>query len=595
MAGRVILPSVSSRSARHLARSFNELGHNTGDLTSFDDYTDPLLRRQSCGECNTSIHYQSIYDSSEFTGSLRNRREVMRKRLKSHLMTPYQKYKHRGRKPWKLVLQFLKMIMVTVQICLFATELFSVVTFLDDSEQAFNYLFLLESNDSNYAIYTKQQFYAQVHHSVKQFYDIKRIAVGTFGFRVTKDGTDPMIMCTYKYNDSTVDLEDESYEVSRQTDYFCQDLLYPGDNLTRFITRNKLPKSFQSIISITLMANVSSLHVRKPPRNPVCYYFNVTIQFDNSNHDGRVPVILDSEGTIMPQCNSSSTVDKQDYQASKTLCVFIDVMTILLCLASMALCSRSIFRQLKLVKATRRFFSQEIKDHLTYWDCLDLINLWFVLIIVSDSCAVIGSLMKMLIDFNSQQQYSVCSMFLGVGVLLTWIGLLRYLGHFQKYNILLVTLKASAPSVLRFCVCGSLLYFGYLFCGWIVLGPYHIKFRDPLTVSECMFSLINGDDMFTTFAEMDPKNYAVWVFSKFYLYTFISLFIYVVLSLFIGIISDTYERIKDWGHPPCTKLQRFVHGNNCQRCNTEYREEERDEIASGSTCATDQGNFTGSI
>ena len=47
-----------------------------------------------------------------------------------------------------------------------------------------------------------------------------------------------------------------------------------------------------------------------------------------------------------------------------------------------------------------------------------------------------------------------------------------------------------------------------------------------------------------TFAEMDQKSYAVWVFSKIYLYTFISLFIYVVLSLFIGIISDTYERIK---------------------------------------------------
>lgn len=50
--------------------------------------------------------------------------------------------------------------------------------------------------------------------------------------------------------------------------------------------------------------------------------------------------------------------------------------------------------------------------------------------------------------------------------------------------------------------------------------------------------------MFMTFAEMDEKSYAVWVFSKIYLYTFISLFIYVVLSLFIGIISDTYERIK---------------------------------------------------
>lgn len=51
---------------------------------------------------------------------------------------------------------------------MFASELFSVVNFLDDSEQAFNYLFLVDSNDSNYAIYTKDQFYYQVHHSVKQ-------------------------------------------------------------------------------------------------------------------------------------------------------------------------------------------------------------------------------------------------------------------------------------------------------------------------------------------------------------------------------------------------------------------------------------------
>ena len=39
-----------------------------------------------------------------------------------------------------------------------------------------------------------------------------------------------------------------------------------------------------------------------------------------------------------------------DYQASKTLRIFADIMTILLCLLSMALCSRSIYRQLKLVK-----------------------------------------------------------------------------------------------------------------------------------------------------------------------------------------------------------------------------------------------------
>ena len=63
-------------------------------------------------------------------------------------------------------------------------------------------------------------------------------------------------------------------------------------------------------------------------------------------------------------------------------------------------------------------------------------------------------------------------------------------------------------------------------------------------VSECLFSLVNGDDMFTTFSEMDDSDKMIWYISKIYLYLFISLFIFVVLGLFIGIIADTYERIK---------------------------------------------------
>lgn len=63
-------------------------------------------------------------------------------------------------------------------------------------------------------------------------------------------------------------------------------------------------------------------------------------------------------------------------------------------------------------------------------------------------------------------------------------------------------------------------------------------------VSECLFSLINGDDMFATFAKMQQKSYLVWLFSRIYLYSFISLFIYMVLSLFIALITDTYETVK---------------------------------------------------
>ena len=70
------------------------------------------------------------------------------------------------------------------------------------------------------------------------------------------------------------------------------------------------------------------------------------------------------------------------------------------------------------------------------------------------------------------------------------------------------------------------------------------QFKSLSTTSECLYSLINGDDMFVTFSATMSKNMVVWYFSRIYLYIFISLFIYAVLNLFTGVILDTYETIK---------------------------------------------------
>ncbi|TTI46062.1 Rho GTPase-activating protein SYDE2 [Bagarius yarrelli] len=173
--------------------------------------------------------------------------------------------------------------------------------------------------------------------------------------------------------------------------------------------------------------------------------------------------------------------------------------------------------------------------------------------------------------------YDICSILLGTGTMLVWIGMLRYMGYFKKYNILIITLRAAFPNVIRFCCCAAMIYLGYCFCGWIVLGPYHEKFRTLNTVSECLFSLINGDDMFATFKNMQQKSYLVWLFSRGYLYTFVSLFIYMVLSLFITLITDTYETIKQQQSDgnPVSELQAFI--SECKDAPNSgcYRVEER--------------------
>ena len=135
------------------------------------------------------------------------------------------------------------------------------------------------------------------------------------------------------------------------------------------------------------------------------------------------------------------------------------------------------------------------------------------------------------------------SIVVGLAAFGQWCGLLRFLSYLDKYNMLLITLRLSLPSVFRFVICTGILYIAFLLCGWLVLGPYHPKFRDPFVTSECLFSLINGDDMFATYKGMSSASQAAYVFSKVYLYVFIALFIYVVLSVFISLISDTYETL----------------------------------------------------
>lgn len=86
----------------------------------------------------------------------------------------------------------------------------------------------------------------------------------------------------------------------------------------------------------------------------------------------------------------------------------------------------------------------------------------------------------------------------------------------------------------------------YFFCAKTLILSYcwlYFQFRDPSIASECLFSLVNGDDMFNTYAMMSESSKAAWIFSKIYLYIFIALFIYVVLSVFISLISDTYETL----------------------------------------------------
>lgn len=68
--------------------------------------------------------------------------EMMRRRLQFFFMNPIQKFKAKRKFPYKLVVQVIKLVLVTMQLCLFAHSRYIHVNYTWDNKVAFSHLFL---------------------------------------------------------------------------------------------------------------------------------------------------------------------------------------------------------------------------------------------------------------------------------------------------------------------------------------------------------------------------------------------------------------------------------------------------------------------
>ncbi|XP_039999712.1 mucolipin-3 [Xiphias gladius] len=489
--------------------------------------------------------------------------EDFRRRLKYFFMNPCEKYKARGRKPWKLMLQILKIAIITIQLVSFGLSNEMMVTFKDENLMTFRHLFLKAYKDhrlGSYALYTKADVYDHIYYIINKYINLQNLTVSNLAYKRVDGEYTPLSVCQEFYRNSSIDPDNETFDIDPHVDKDCVSI-YPMqlfDN-SSLATHFNFSLDFKRLLSVSiyLMLKTINLQTVRHHELPDCYDFHIMIIFDNRAHSGQIKVDVENDVRIY-ECrdwNVEGSSGKNDY-----LLLWFDSMVILACFISLILCTRSVINGIQLQFEFNIFFHAYYNKIVTWSDRMEFVNGWYILIIVSDTLSIAGSALKIGIQTKFLTNYDVCSILLGTATMLVWVGVIRYLGFFKKYNILILTLRAAFPNVIRFCCCAAMIYLGYCFCGWIVLGPYHDKFRTLDRVTECLFSLINGDDMYATFLKMRDKSYMVWLFSRLYLYSFISLFIYMVLSLFIALITDTYETIKhhQQDKAPVSQLQAFI-------------------------------------
>ncbi|XP_078012678.1 mucolipin-2 isoform X3 [Phascolarctos cinereus] len=443
--------------------------------------------------------------------------ECLKQDLKFYFMNPCEKYQARRQIPWKLGLQILKIVMVTTQLVLFGLNNQLVVSFKEDNTVAFKHLFLkgysgIDEDDYSCSVYTQENVYESIFFVINQYHRLKNISLGVVGYEENEGDRIGLKVCKQQYKKGTVLPSNYTLNIDSEVEIDCIHLdpqVSASENSGHWMNSSFFHLEFYRLLEVEISFNLKgidlqTIHARELPD---CYVFYNTITFNNKAHSGRIKIYFDTEANIQ-ECKGLHISGSS--QKNTQYILMFDVFVIVGCFTSLILCTRSIVLALRLQK------------NLT--------------------------------------SYDLCSILLGTSTLFAWVGVIRYLGYFQTYNVLILTMQASLPKVLRFCACAGMIYLGYTFCGWIVIGPYHEKFEDLSTVAECLFSLVNGDDMFATFAQIQQKSILVWLFSRVYLYSFISLFIYMVLSLFIALITDSYHTIKKYQQNgfPLTDLQEFL-------------------------------------
>ncbi|KAK3786961.1 hypothetical protein RRG08_037426 [Elysia crispata] len=510
--------------------------------------------------------------------------DELRKRNRLYFLDPITKLMYFHGFPWKLTLQIAKVVIITVQIIIFGSQRQSIVEFFEKSNLAFKHLLLKDWDPAyetmpyppatgKYAIYNLGYLYQHMNFAMEHYHKLPQESLAAMELNRNSSGMPYPIELCFTANDVII-FPNHTYIVRSGVIHNCTDV-YPENgtignftyDIEKFINDTSLPIVFNRTLEIVLKMYVKTFHLNllETRYGPTCYNDTVKIIYENEQRSGQILVDLTSLPSEVP-CEAQTLSDAALDETKEVRVRFIslDAVVMVICCLSTILCARSLKRSNNLRQDTARFFKMQRNKPLKFSDHLEYINMWYVIIICNDALTIVGSAFKIQLESRvftiSTANYELCSMLLGIGVLLTYIGILRYLGFFKSYNVLILTVKTSFPHVLRFLVCAICLYTGFLFCGWTIFSPYNLKFRSLSSASECLFSLVNGDDMFVSFSALTNSSDAIWYMNRAYLYIFISLFIYVVISVFIAVIMDNYENLKNYyeGNRPDTVIGAFM-------------------------------------
>ncbi|XP_060596971.1 mucolipin-3-like [Ruditapes philippinarum] len=331
-------------------------------------------------------------------------------------------------------------------------------------------------------------------------------------------------------------------------------------NITEELDMLNISSSLDRMLFLNIMFSLHTLRVSRSYNDSRCQHIYGNVTFDDDNHNGQVTVDL-STNTLPISCSKMNFSLKDSpqcrgYTGHDAKCVkYLSIITSIvdgITLSGIIITLIITYRYMK--KNYFTIYLSVDERNLPWSEYFGNVNLWYITSIIGDAFTLAGvtwivSTLGDDSDFKQPlKEWDKNVVYIGSGCLLTWFSMLRFIKINHKFTLLFKTLKRSAVDVIFFLTCVTIIFVGFLFGIYVVLGPYNVKFDKLSTTAETLFSLINGDEMFASFAYLkkeeagDQQN--IYLFSRVIIFVYVIIFTLFVLNLLIALFNSAYEVVK---------------------------------------------------
>jgi len=400
-----------------------------------------------------------------------------RKRLNAYLdkqmndkdnltLSPIQKFRKYKKFPFKMILHFILVIIITTQ----ALLIHSIFTMYRRSTyKTFDQVFTPHKYSED-GLKTTVDFLSVLNRTVVNYYDFPTNSIEEYGFIINSNVINPIDMSieyfSLKSGGDAIINQFKSQEIYKLDLQSISNTSVGPFNITNtkdvISYLQKLTCSFQ-------YKNTAYSIVGK-----VSYIWNIQVIFDFAQHGGKVFLSTESTPTIDPSKESS----ENDIIIFKILnSLLFSISSILLILGL----KRIILNFILLGRAKERFnqldYQALSRSPYNKWEDIPrsikikFINLWNLSNMVGNLGIVFATAITLgkSPGISSTEYYRI---FIGIGSFISSINLMKYLTYNERLYTLILTIEKSLSRSARFIFSCFPIVFGYVLCGVSLFSEY---------------------------------------------------------------------------------------------------------------------------